>query len=227
MEDTLVRSHQHDCVLGHGYTDVTSELKAHQLVRQNLARERAMAAVKATSPQCDDIFATLTDEEMISRLIIRRVFRDAVALVKELDHQENMDAAAKAIADEILAQLDDTMEVQSRDNQHHFSICVESPVTETLHQSEVKLRVEYPSDDESEMESGTTELKQESGQRRRRVSYVSHKGRQGSSHETANVLQLQTWKPLPPIGTRASAEDIGLIDPETSCDSKTVCKYAL
>ena len=223
MEDTLVKSHQRDCVLAHGYTDVTSKLE----VRQNLARERAVAAVKATSVQRDDIFATLTDEEMIARLLIRRVLRDAVALVKELDHQENMAAAAKAIADEILAQLDGTMEVESRDNQRHFSIRVESPLTEPLHQSEVKLRVEYPSDDESEMESGTAELKSEPGQRRRRVSYASRKVRQVSSHGSANVLQLQTWKPLPPIGSRTSAEDVGSTDAETSSDSKTVCKYAL
>lgn len=224
MEESLIKSYRKSHVRGHNYVDVTTELETQQRFRLEHARERAMRAVevKAEAVQCDDMWKNLTDEEMIAHMVTRNVIKKAIYLEKELVHQQAMDIAAKAVAEEILAQIEESVEHISPENTKHknqrkFSICLESPVMENTKPSDVKLRVEYPLGEESEPKNETETTS--ASLKELRVSELDK-----TALQTVTALKLQPWEPLPPIGSQKFAEDIGLINPATSCDSKIICK---
>ena len=226
MEESLIKSYRKSRVRGRNYVDVTTELETQQRFRLKHARERALRAVevKAEAVQCDDMWENLTDEEMIARMVTRNVIKKAIFLEKELVHQEAMDIAAKAVAEEILTQIEESVEHISPENTKHknqrkFSICLESPVMENTKPSDVKLRVEYSLGEESEPKN---ETETSASLKELRVSELDK-----TASQTVTALKLRPLEPLPPIGSQKFAEDIGLINPATSCDSKIICKCCL
>ena len=223
MEERLIRSHRRSRELSEDRAEIAGSLEEYNRTRRGSGRK---GSVRGVAVQCDDMWARITDEELIAIMIVRNTVTKAVALEKELVAPEGaIHEAARNIADELLAKIDDN--IKADDDQRMFRIRFETPLNVKTDPTVVNLRLEYLVDEESE---GKTDVKPEVVRQKRfslaapwdvhRTSVVD------SSESPLEVArEMQTFEPLPPIGSTQDSEEIGLINPATACSSDIICKY--
>ena len=244
MEDRLIQTHRRSRVCSHDHAELTTSIEEY-----NRTRGRGVRGVEV---QCDDMWATMTDEELIARIVVRNTVTKAVALEKELlSDKGSIHAAASNIADKLLAKIDDNARhIKADADQRLFRIRLEPPAKNKSDPSVVNLRLEYLVDDESENETveksgcnlgekSVSELGEKSeSELGEKLELVRQKGisptvsrevrtsvhdASGSPLEVAS--EMRTFEPLPPIGSMQGSEEIGLINPATTCSSEIFCKY--